>query len=523
MSGQRSQPPEIDGYLHKRWLGGGGFADVFLYKQMRPTRDVAVKVLLEAPLDAETLDAFDAEANLMARVSTHPYIVAVYDAKTARDGRPYLVMEYYSEPHYGVRAKKGGVGVDDAMRLGVQIASAVEVAHRAGVLHRDIKPANILVNHFNNPGLADFGIAGARHEEGIDAGQGFSIPFTAPEVLADTSPGDECSDVYSLAATLYTILAGRSPFWSTTGDNADHKMMERALHSPVPKMGRNDIPPSLEHLLTQAMSKDPASRPASALAFARTIQSIERELRLGLTPIAVPEDRQETPEPSRSEDRDGTRAGRIRTVSPNPSVSLRPPSPSAVAKPSAPSTVTRYESSATPVRRQDRAAPPDRYAESEPVSPTRARPKAPLPKVSPESIKEPRRSVSKWAVYASAVALVAIVALAGKAILGGTPSPTPAGPTVSGPTTTVATIETPPGPPSPVNVQLVVKGAATDITWVQPEAQPGDQFFVIDQRDDSRLGVATEQHLRITKPNVQCVVVVTHRAGVTSPGGKGCR
>lgn len=286
---QRSQPPEIDGYIHKHWLGGGGFADVFLYEQRMPSREVAVKVLMSNALDAEGREEFEAEANLMARVSHHPYIVAIYGAGASRDGRPYLVMEYYSESHYGSRVEAGGVRVDDVLRLGVQIASAVEVAHRAGVIHRDIKPSNILVNHYGNPGLADFGIAGARTSESMAVSRGYSVAFTAPEVIAEESPGDERSDIYSLAATLYTLLAGRSPFWSPEGDNSVDKMVRRILDEPIPPTGREDIPPSLDHFLVHAMRKDPASRPTSAVVFARTLQAIERDLRLGPTPIEVPQ------------------------------------------------------------------------------------------------------------------------------------------------------------------------------------------------------------------------------------------
>lgn len=288
MSRPRSQPPVLGGYTFKRLLGQGGFADVFLYEKLHPSREVAVKVLRSHRLNAEARRAFEAEANLMARVSGHPFIVTVYDAATADDGRPYLVMEYYSEPHYGTRAAQGPIGVAEVLRLGVQISSAVEAGHREGIVHRDIKPANILVNRYGRPGLTDFGIAGNR--AGEEASQGWSVPFAPPEILRGESAGDEVSDVYSLAATLYTLLAGRSPFVptgarTTTGE----EVAARVLNDPVPPIERVDVPPALKHVLAQAMSKDPASRPRSALSFARTLQGIQRDCRFQVTQIELPE------------------------------------------------------------------------------------------------------------------------------------------------------------------------------------------------------------------------------------------
>ena len=314
MSGSRSQPPPVlPGYTYKTFLGDGGFADVFLYEKAHPVLDVAIKVLRSGSLDAEARRAFEAEANLMARVSSHPFIVGVYDAGTADDGRPYLVMEYYSEPHYGKRAAEGNIAVADVLRLGVQISSAVEVAHREGIVHRDIKPANILVDQYGRPGLTDFGIAGSR--AGEQAGQGWSVPYAPPEILKGDSDGDEASDVYSLAATLYAILAGRSPFARTGTRKPGDDLTSRVLNDPVPPIGRPDVPPALEHLLRQALSKDPASRPPSALSLAHSLQAVQRELRLGLTQIEVREAPPVRPTPA-PDDIEGTRTGRPMVVRP---------------------------------------------------------------------------------------------------------------------------------------------------------------------------------------------------------------
>src|SRR5262249_20227737 len=114
---------------------------------------------------------------------------------------------------------------------------------------------------------------------------GVSVPWTAPEVLVATAPASVQSDVYSLGATLWHLLVGRSPFETPGGANDQLALMQRARTAPVPPTGRGDVPAAFDRLLVQAMSKDPAARPSSALDFARSLQSVEQELRLGRTDI----------------------------------------------------------------------------------------------------------------------------------------------------------------------------------------------------------------------------------------------
>jgi serine/threonine protein kinase len=103
------------------------------------------------------------------------------------------------------------------LRTGIQVASAVETAHKAGILHRDIKPANILTSEYNRPGLTDFGIATSTI--GGTEAEGLSIPWAPPEVVNASAPPEVSADIYSLAATTYTLLAGRSPFELSSGSN----------------------------------------------------------------------------------------------------------------------------------------------------------------------------------------------------------------------------------------------------------------------------------------------------------------
>ncbi len=283
-------PPDLPGLVYERLLGSGGYSDVYLYRQQLPRRHVAVKVLKDSGLKEGLRSQLTAEANAMAGLADHPNIVPVISASISGDGRPYIVMTYYSRPNLAVRAASGRLGVAEVLRIGIQIASAVETAHRAGILHRDIKPANLLINQYGVPGLTDFGIAGTIAAED-DEDTGVSVPWSAPEVLYATAPTSVRSDVYSLAATLWHLLVGRSPFEVRGADNSAFELMRRVRDTPPPSAGRADVPDSLDRLLRQAMAKDPKARPASAIDFARGLQASEQELHLPRTEIVVLTDR----------------------------------------------------------------------------------------------------------------------------------------------------------------------------------------------------------------------------------------
>ena len=121
---------------------------------------MAVKVLLSDLKTEGARRRFESEANLMAQLSSHPYIVTIYEAEVTDAGHSYLAMEYCSRPSLDVRYRRQRFSVDEVLAVGIQVASAVETAHRAGIAHRDIKPANILVTDYNRPALTDFGISG---------------------------------------------------------------------------------------------------------------------------------------------------------------------------------------------------------------------------------------------------------------------------------------------------------------------------------------------------------------------------
>jgi eukaryotic-like serine/threonine-protein kinase len=281
-----SQPPTLPGFSHVHVLGAGGFADVFLYEQNMPHRQVAVKVMLSEVVNDHVRSMFQAEANLMAQLSAHPSILTVYQASVSSDGRPYLVMELCSAA-LSQRYRQERIPVSEVLRIAVKIGSAVETAHRAGVLHRDIKPSNILLTAYGHPVLSDFGIASTLSGLGESAVVGMSIPWSAPEVLMDETSGTVESEVWSLAATVYSFLAGRSPFEHPGGSNTSNDLISRITRAKPQEIERDDVPKSLEVALARAMSRKPENRQTSILELVREFQAIESELGLAQTQVEV--------------------------------------------------------------------------------------------------------------------------------------------------------------------------------------------------------------------------------------------
>lgn len=321
MSRRPSPPPELPGFTYLEPLGTGGFADVFLYEQQMPRRRVAVKVLLADRISSGAAREFADEANVMAMLSTHPAIVTIYQSDVAGDGRPYLVMEYCPRPNLQLRARKEPFSVAEALRVGIQVSGAVETAHRAGVLHRDIKPANILVTEYNRPALTDFGIASTTGATGESSGM--SIPWSPPESFAEPPQSGPRTDVWALGATLYTLLAGRSPFERPGERNSSADLIERIERGALPQLGRPDSPASLQRLLERSMAKNPDDRFPSAVAFGRALQKVQIELSHSVTPIDIVDDHPSAED--LEDDGDGlTRVREIVSIDPDAASFTRP-------------------------------------------------------------------------------------------------------------------------------------------------------------------------------------------------------
>lgn len=280
-------PPHISGFHYVRPLGSGGFAHVYQYEQDMPRRVVAVKVLKEEVSDANGRAAFEAEADAMARLSSHPSIVSIYAASLSSDGHPYIAMEFCPES-FRTRSAGSVVPLAEVLDAGVRLAGALETAHQSGVLHRDIKPSNVLRATTSRPLLADFGIVSLRGQmRGEYTDRAMSLPWAAPEVVTGATSGTVASEIWALGATLYTFAAGQPPFGKATKAGTDRQLMtriSRARYTPVP--GAQGYQP-FDQVMACALNKDQAQRFASMHAFGQTLQQLQRHYGLDVTPLDV--------------------------------------------------------------------------------------------------------------------------------------------------------------------------------------------------------------------------------------------
>lgn len=478
MSGKRAPaaPPQLPGFTYVDILGSGGFADVYLFEQQLPRRRVAVKVLLPDRMAGGSAEQFAAEANVMALLSTHPAIVTIYQAGVSDDGRPYLVMEYCPRPNLQVRSRSGAFSIAEALRVGVQVAAAAETAHRAGILHRDIKPANILVTEYNRPALSDFGIATTA--ESAESSGGMSIPWSPPESFSDDPESGVATDVYALGATVYTLLAGHSPFEQPGGRNGGADLIQRIEGQPLPRLVRTDAPVSLQLALERAMAKRPGDRFDSAVAFARALQRVQIELSHSVTPIDILDD---SPLAEEDDEADGELT-RVRGI-----VSIEPQThPAAGQTRKRVDEVPSFTDAATTAMGTTGGAEETilrggRAIASVPVDDTtsstvqRARPApvedAPAPET-PASAPRSRRALWIWLAVAAA-ALVVVAIVVGVSLLGGTPPPAPQTPSTSAkPQDPVSGIV-----PSPIDLAGTVSDSTATFTWTNPEPEDGDIYI----------------------------------------------
>ena len=274
------------GYV--RPLGSGGFADVYQYEQDMPRRVVAVKVLKTPVSEARDRSDFEAEADAMARLSSHPSIVSIFDAGIATDGRPYLTMEFCPD---SMRALTNGkpAPLEVVLDAGVRIAGALETAHQAGIMHRDIKPSNVLLTTTGRPALTDFGISMLHNQHASDDKmRALSIPWASPEVNSGSTTGTVASEVWSLGATLYTFAAGFAPFeHPDRSQNTESKMKSRiyqAKYLPIP--GAQGYEP-FDAVLSQSMSVKPEQRFGSMHEFAEAIRQLQRSYGFDPTPLDI--------------------------------------------------------------------------------------------------------------------------------------------------------------------------------------------------------------------------------------------
>ncbi|HEV8149731.1 MAG TPA: protein kinase [Gemmatimonadales bacterium] len=261
-----------DRYALDRELGEGGMSLVYLARDLRHDRAVALKVLRPELSAVVGADRFLNEIRVTANLQ-HAHILPLFDSGVA-DGLLYYVMPYVEGESLRSRLTRDRqLPIGEAVRLTSQVASALEYAHRRGVLHRDIKPENILLQE-GQALVADFGIALALRKAGgarlTSTGLTVGTPqYMSPEQAAGDRDLDPRSDVYSLASVLYEMLAGEPPF---TGPTVQAILTKLVTEHPRPvREVRDTISPALEALLQQALARLPADRFSGAGEFAEAL------------------------------------------------------------------------------------------------------------------------------------------------------------------------------------------------------------------------------------------------------------
>lgn len=250
-------------------LGFGGMSEVHLARDLRLSRDVAIKVLrADLARDPTFYLRFRREAQNAAALN-HPAIVAVYDtgeAETDAGPLPYIVMEYVDgDTLRDIVRSTGPMAPRKAMEVIADVCAALDFSHRNGIVHRDVKPANIMINRAGAVKVMDFGIARAISDASSPMTQTAAVIGTAQYLSPEQARGEQVdarSDVYSLGCVLFEILTGEPPF---KGDSPVAVAYQHVREDPqTPSEINPDIPRELDSIILKAMSKNPANRYQSA-------------------------------------------------------------------------------------------------------------------------------------------------------------------------------------------------------------------------------------------------------------------
>jgi serine/threonine protein kinase len=279
--------PEIPGFRALSPLGYGPTSTIYSAQSVTLGRWVTLTVYGTTLRDEQSQRRFRRGYEVARRLGTHPHAVTVLDFGLTSECQPYVATEIYE--HGTLDGQIQGhqpSSVGEVLRMGIALAGALETAHRAGVVHGGVHPARVLLGEDREPALSDLGLVPLVDRTGLAALAGPMTYHASPEVLEGEAPAPP-TDVYALASTLYTALAGRAPYAPpshdlATDDDTTTSLLLRILQHDIPPIDRHDVPPSLEKTLYLALSGDARDRPARPLAFAQALQGCQSEL--GLAP-----------------------------------------------------------------------------------------------------------------------------------------------------------------------------------------------------------------------------------------------
>jgi tetratricopeptide (TPR) repeat protein/predicted Ser/Thr protein kinase len=264
---------ELGHYRIVRLLGRGGMGDVYLARDLKLERDVAIKLLpADGPDHDDTRKRLLHEAQAAAALD-HPHICSVHEVGETDDGRAFIVMQYVEGETLAAVLRRGPLPVRDALALGAQIAEALAVAHKRGIVHRDLKPQNVMVTPSGRPKLLDFGLAKLVHSAppmpDADVASGQTLAgivkgtpaYMSPEQV-QLRPVDGRSDLFALGAVLFECLTGRRAFDGASTSDVFGQILRE--HPPPVSSLRSGLQDRHDELCRRLLAKDPADRFQSA-------------------------------------------------------------------------------------------------------------------------------------------------------------------------------------------------------------------------------------------------------------------
>jgi len=282
-------------------LGRGAMGVVYRARDTEIGRVVALKVILTANASPQDIQKykqrFKREAQAAGRLS-HPGIVTIHDIAEDETGQPYIVMEFVEgRPLNLLLGPTARLPLELLLDIGIQVAQALDFAHRNGVVHRDIKPPNILVTPDGHAKIADFGIARMQGTELTQEGTSLGTPsYMSPEQFRGGLI-DGRSDIFSLGAVLYWMFTGQKPF---PGDTVTITSFQIAFENPVlPSVAKTDLPKDLDDIVTRCLAKAPENRYASCGDLAADLDAVKSGRPLPVRTAAKKEGTEAFPLPAR--------------------------------------------------------------------------------------------------------------------------------------------------------------------------------------------------------------------------------